>query len=119
MAGTTDRGGSGWGRSRFGLGQFDLNVADAGHRQQGLARLGGDAVALAAGETGQGELEHRPGVLAPQPADPAQLQQAAAAAGILQGGQGSGKGIPSAGRIPGIGSLVWGGHPVLEFLRKG
>jgi hypothetical protein len=75
MAGSTDRGGGRGraGRSAFGLGQFDLHILDSGHRQQGLAGLGRDAVTLAGSETRQGQFEDGPGLLAPQPPDPAEL----------------------------------------------
>jgi hypothetical protein len=121
MAGSTDRGGGRGraGRSAFGLGQFDLHILDSGHRQQGLAGLGRDAVTLAGSETRQGQFEDGPGPLAPQPPDPAELQQAASTAGIPQLAERRAEGIDVLEGGLGIGSLVWGGHPLLGLLGKG
>ena len=92
---------------------------DSGHRQQGLAGLGRDAVTLAGSETRQGQFEDGPGLLAPQPPDPAELQKAASTAGIPQLGERRAEGIDVQGGGLGIGSLVWGGHPLLGLLGKG
>ena len=121
VAGATNRrGGRGRpGRGAFGLGQFDLNVLDPGHRQQGLAGLGCDPVPLAGSETRQGQFEDGPGLLAPQPPDPAEFQQAASTAGIPQRLERRAEGIEVQGGGLGIGSRVWGGHPVLGLLGKG
>ncbi len=126
VAGAADRTGrwGWWG----GLGEFDLQVIDARDAQQGFARFGGDAVALAGGEAGQGEAKHGAGALNPHGVDPAQLQQAAAAAGVAQRGErlaggvirGGGRGDHWVGhdlvktRI--LGSVARGGRAVTEAL---
>ena len=72
----------------------------------------------AVGETRQGQFEDGPGLLAPQPPEPAELQQSATTAGIPQLAERRADGIDVLGGGLGIGSLVWGGHPLLGLLVK-
>ena len=88
MAGGSDCASGGGGctlRWRSRLGQFDLHIPDSRDPQQGLADVGGDAGLLAGGKARQRQPQHGPLALMPHLADPAEIEQAAAAARILQG----------------------------------
>ena len=77
MACSPDRGCAGW------LAHFDLDVVDAIETKQRLFDLLGDLGLLALGESRQGEAHQGPLALEPGILKPAQLQQAAPTACVL------------------------------------
>jgi hypothetical protein len=82
MAGGSDGGGS------SGLGHFNLHIRHPIEGEQGGTGFGGDAIALSLGEAWQGQSKHGPIAHHAGGLDPAQLDQAATAAGILDGVEG-------------------------------
>jgi hypothetical protein len=71
-----------------GLGHFDLHVGHPLEGEQGRTGFGGDAIALSLGKTWQGQAKDGPIAHQSGGLDPAQLDQAAPAASILDGVEG-------------------------------
>jgi hypothetical protein len=82
MASCSDRSGTAW------LVQLNLDVVDSFDGEQGRLGFGGDAIPLALGKARQGKAKYGPIVHQPRLLDPAKLDQAAPAAGILNGVEG-------------------------------